>query len=283
MLRHVLRWTSLAALATACLAPRDGTEPEAALSPARVRTTSWLAVGDRVGRAEVFADEREVVLSWQIHPEGAFRGARTATGTQAIPVDFRPTALDLSGDAVLIAGEREGRTRIERWSLAAPALVADPGGLRRPALADARIERVEVLLDEAVPGRGPVLLLCFAEGSSERALVLFRDSRELFELRAGAGSPALTRLLSPDGADGVPAEPALAGPFDRCVRGDHSTAGYVYTFEHLDGFGADPLLALFDRDRDGTIDDRAVYAAPAWARAFGDQAAWLSLGGKPMR
>ena len=193
----------------------------------------------------------------------------------------------MGSNTLLVAGKesRSQETRIERWTLAPPILGMEigPGGVITPGLHLQPVTEKIVIYDEATVGRDMVAFILDLQGASTEALVHFGDSGDIYRLDWATAPYALTRLATSTApSSGEFGEPALAGVFDTAMRGDHLTMGYVHWFAHHESFGANPIVAFFDGDRDGTIDSVSSWTTSDWSGGpFGLAANWSNVGGRP--
>lgn len=116
-------------------ASRDSTGVHLGVPPLGVRSSSEFSVlrpGNSL-RASIRADcvGKSISLAWEYETNGAFQDPAQLDGyaKQVLPVSFWPTYVEVvDSNVLLVAGkERNGDTRIERWTVVAP-LVAQPVG-----------------------------------------------------------------------------------------------------------------------------------------------------------
>jgi len=211
---------------------------------------------EAVGQVGVRTRGRELYISWSYEiPDGD-----SIFSTQRFLLSYWPTAAQAVEGDLVVAGVREvdGYTVIERWTLSYPPLPQTGGGY------EVVVVGTESLYESADPNLGYVRMmsgLYRESGEMEEVLVLYGGGNVLHTLDAVSGfhGEILNSSQSPELASAV---------WDFITAADHASSGYVYLFNFdPDGYGVDHL-ALFDADRNGTIDSWQVL----------DEADWESLG-----
>ena len=223
----------------------------------------------------VHTEDKKVEIRWERSTVGDFQSPELVA-VQTIPVSFWPTCAEVVGsDKILIAGkDRDGDTRIERWTLPTPLVVTWGGGQQ---LQPQMPTDMEVVYEASAAGRDMVRSILKLEGEPSSALVLFFDSRDLYRLDWGSEPYELTPVLSSS------VEPLLAVDFERCLRGEHAANGYVYVFSSPGEYGAVPYLVLMDQDKDGVIDSHGAMDWEAYRSAgMTSSANWVSQAGLPL-
>lgn len=184
-------------------------------------------------------------------------------------VRYWPTELSVIAENTLCVGGKseDGHTVIERWTFAAPThAVSSPTDGAEPVhtvTSGARL-RVEVLYDDAVPGRDIAHVILPVLGSTPPAvLVQFADSADLWRL--DTSDKQLTLVATPHeataAAAAVPCVPLLAQRMRARLVREHPTHGYCYFLLpggdfHDSNEPKDPptIVLLRDADKDGVIE-----------------------------
>lgn len=183
------------------------------------------------------------------------------TSDQYVDVEYCPTEVcGLGANEMCVAGKTaDDRTRIEIWRLSTAGRLGEPtrdesGRLRYPETT-IPVESRTVIYDRVDPEKGSVRAILRNHGDGKRVWVLFQNSDNLFsmDLTTGATTVALT----------VAQQSHLsASPFDRWSA-NHST-GYMYALVSRMPSGDEGFLLLFDRDRNGTLDDSSFVVGSEW-------------------
>lgn len=208
---------------------------------------------DNKYRASAFADcdGKKVSVFWRYSAAGNFEATQAAKD-QVMAVGFWPTAAEFVAQTrLVVAGkERDGRTRIEVWTIRKPLLLQSAPGVvpATIALDPQPVADIQVVYDEATTGRDMVRALIQRRGPGSGVLVQFQDSKTLYELNWKDEPYALVPLFT------TATEPLLLNEYDTFVAGNHSVEGYVYALSICDDLGQTPWLILKDQNRDGTID-----------------------------
>lgn len=210
------------------------------------------AVPDLFYKVATDLSEKHVTLSWYLRQPGQQTGNDVwrATAKQVEAVSYWPTAVvALSATELIVTGyDRRGITRIERWDVTLPSIVIDVGG--KEHLRTVAVARSEVLL-LLETGKEAVCVLEINRGAARSVLMQFWDSRDVYSLDIDTTTLALQ--VSATQQSGVLSLPQLADAYLFQVwTGDHISHGYTYILMNVEG--RKMPIALFDGDRDGTID-----------------------------
>lgn len=211
------------------------------------------AIPDLFYKVSTDVQKKQVTLSWHLRQPGQQSGNDIwrATSTQVEACSFWPTAVaPVSATEIVVAGyDRRGITRIERWTVTLPSIVVDLSGKER--LRTHAVTRSEVLLLHEA-GKEAVCVMTVNRGEARSVLLQFWDSRDVYRL--DVDTAALTLQVSSTQHPTAPYLSQLADAYLYQVwSGDHVAHGYTYLLMNIE----DRMMpiALFDNDRDGTIDD----------------------------
>jgi hypothetical protein len=228
---------------------------------------SYFCSGQFQAAIEVKTSAKEIVVKWEKSASGDFTNP-DLTKLQTISTAFWPNCVEVvGGGMILVAGkDRDGDTRIERWTLPNPLTVSTSQGTTM--LLPQGPQDLEVVYEGSVVGKDMVRFMLKNEGSPGMAFVQFYDSRSLYEVNY-ADEP-FTQTLVLD----VAAEPNLQQGYAECMRGEHSQHGYVYVFSTSSPYVSTPALVLRDVDNNGTIDS---HQSMPWTQYAGDGYASANL------
>ncbi len=232
-------------------------QPLAGIDKEKAKLTFSSSMVD--GEVEYFMTEKSISIEWAVtYSPGGPSDPHLSVQTEA--TRFWPTEVSGAGPGKLaVAGKdaRTGNTVIEIWEFTLPSPF--PAPYVDPASGETVYPQIhipvtsrKVVFDEQTAGKSLVWALFSHHALKDHLLVQFWDSRDLYTLDIETGS--LTLLLSPSPNQGVPQEPNLANDYVDRWSANHTTHGYVYFFSPKGNKGLD-LLALFDRDRDGQIEE----------------------------
>lgn len=242
------------------LRPPDGSH----LTPARI---AFGADAEVVGKASfLFPSAKTIELEW-------YAGEDSGWSRRSERTRLWPTEVSSAGFGRLaVAGRdaRNGHTVIELWTFA--PLTPDAGDEASASLVRVSIRSKEAVFDERTVGKRLVRTMFPVHADPDRSLVRFEDSRDLYVLDLQARTTTL--VLSATPRDDVPHEPALARDYEDRWSGRHDVHGDVYFLVARQGAEHD-TLALFDRDRDGAIDEHGALTIERFhAMGLGDGAAY---------
>ena len=222
------------------------------------------------GWAGYFMHSKEIRIAWkrdfhdylpetQSPPSLSHDGGFTSD--QYVKVDYWPTEVcGLGTNELCVAGKTaDGRTRIEVWHLSTVSRLDEPtrdesGGLRYPPTT-IPVESRTVIHDSVDLEKGLVRAILRNHGDGTKAWVLFADSDSLFsmDLTTGATTVALT----------VAQQPHLSASLHDRWSANHSN-GYMYALVSRLPSGDEGYLLLFDRDRNGSLDDSSFLVGSEW-------------------
>lgn len=232
-------------------------QPLAGIDKAEARLT--FASSDLRGEAAYHMAERQVTIVWRVtYTPGAPTDPHLSVQTES--ASYWLTEVSGAGPGRLaVAGKdpRTGHTVVELWTftppdrLPAPSIEPASGQTVYPSIR-VPITTRRVVLDASEKGRDLVRVLFPNHVVERELLVQFWDSRDLYALDVETG--ALTLLLSATPGGGAPHEPALANDYVKRWSARHAAQGDCY-FLSPEGDGSLDLLALFDHDLDGGIDE----------------------------
>lgn len=196
--------------------------------------------------------EKQVTIAWTLRQPGAQTGNDLwrATAKSVETVSYWPTAVvALSATELIVTGyDHRGITRIERWDVTLPTIVVDASG--KEHLRTFAVARSDVLMLFET-GKEAVCVLEINRGATRSVLLQFWDSRDVYRLDIDTAT--LTLQVSATQRAGVLSLPQLADAYLFQVwTGDHILHGYTYILMSIEG--RKMPIALFDGDRDGTLD-----------------------------
>ncbi|MCK6447700.1 MAG: hypothetical protein L6Q99_15010 [Planctomycetes bacterium] len=210
-------------------------------------------------------------------------------------VRYWPTELSVVAENTLCIGGKseDGHTVIERWTFAAPAHeVSSPNDGSTPvhSVTTGALSHVEVLYDDAVPGRDIVnVILPVLGGKSPGLLIQFADSADLWKLDTSDQPLALVATPHPATATvaNVPLVPLLSQRMRARMVREHPADGYCYfllpsgggfDFDDSDESNESPTIVLLrDADENGVIETfEQLTAAQFEAKGYGSSATFTS-------
>lgn len=213
------------------------------------------------GAISVSTVEKQISIKWMFERDGS-----TVFAYQNINVPYWPTAAAFVDGSLIVAGKRRNlKTRIERWDFDYPAIPAT-GSDYDPT------HTTQVLFDEDTVGKRWVRFLnpVLSSAGNQSVLVHFGDSNDVYQLNLA--TLTLTLVVSHTSV------PELArSEWQLIWAGEHPTEGYVYvySFDPNSAHGEPPVL--FDRDKDGVIEDAAALSDAEWSAALGNPTPWIKI------
>ncbi|MBK8178026.1 MAG: hypothetical protein IPK67_03845 [Planctomycetes bacterium] len=214
-----------------------------------------------LGRVTFGTEERRINIAWTQIGSGAHY-------SQEVALAFWPTACTslADGKSLCIAGkERLGNTRIQKLTFDAPLVFTSTTGLS--VLVPAPIAAEEALYNEATQGRDLVRFMTQQRGVSDRLLLQFYDSGDIYSLDIGSApqDPPYQLIAKASGATTPPVMlvPQLANPYSQLWTGDHQVHGFLYVLCFPSSELVDPLV-LMDGNRDGTLDGSILASGGLW-------------------
>jgi len=176
----------------------------------------------------------------------------TAQLIQTIPVGFTPTDISIGTTPYefIVAGTSStGKTRLIKYNFDPPIQLANG------TLAPADLDSSQVLL--SLPRQGAlrnVVALQRNLGKGNAYFIRFRSTGDVYEFDATSGQlgPALVSGNTPSSAPIYVPELAAGFRYRKTSSFEHIVHGYGYNF--MPSTPTDPLVILFDNDKDGNLD-----------------------------
>ncbi|MDF1800702.1 MAG: hypothetical protein P1V81_16115 [Planctomycetota bacterium] len=237
---------------TAAWPTTESASPSASVPDAAIwrHAIDDLRVSHGVWATPSITGRKTIRLKWHYNP-GAEQVKKSvvARGEQSIEVQGQLTSIAAGegGKLLVCTKQRNGDTRIEEYSVAAPLMVMTAEG---PKLTPQAIQSKRTVYQANTPGKDIVEMSVRFRGQPDTYLVQFFDSKDMLLLHAGidpvAFSPVVTSVE----------QPLIAEELDHCVAGEHKTGGYIYYFtsKGTSEFSIGTALYFVDSNKDGAFE-----------------------------